>query len=441
MEILSYLSNKDKLATGSTCRRWREYLFLPSTWKRVRFVMDSSGSCNCESRRSKHIAKHCGRFVRSAVLELDSRCPSDVQDSLEVLEIISHNANLQRVSLFPTSCRLEHQDRSVIDKYIVAFERIMRTANKLEAISFGCEEQLLDCVDSFLCLLGQYQSHSLKSLHISSVKEYPESYNVPSVTPEMFAPFDNLIELSLDYDYVCNELLECLAKPGKVPLRRLTIHVHNNIDGHPLERDAAWNKLTSHSPCLEVTLILLHSFHAPDALIDIFQPSMRLSHFRQYFCGHVNTQAINIMARYYQDILQSVAVIDSLENGTHPWDYSAPEEDPFVMLAWQCRRLVHFTLIGYRILHENIVAIARLRGKQLQVFEVPDCCISSSADEDSVDPWEEVDDSHSTMVQEVSKDLGRTWEPIPDNALHPAIRDWSQDADSVYMPIIVGDHM
>ncbi|CAH8554115.1 unnamed protein product [Heterobilharzia americana] len=50
--------------------------------------------------------------------------------------------------------------------------------------------------------------------------------------------------------------------------------------------------------------------------------------------------------------------------------------DPFVMLAWRCQQLSHFTLIGYWFNIVDMKAFTALRGTSLKSFNIPRCCIA-----------------------------------------------------------------
>ncbi|CAH8847038.1 unnamed protein product [Trichobilharzia szidati] len=52
------------------------------------------------------------------------------------------------------------------------------------------------------------------------------------------------------------------------------------------------------------------------------------------------------------------------------------DPDPFVMLAWRCQQLSHFTLIGYWFNIVDMKAFTALRGTSLKSFHIPRCCIS-----------------------------------------------------------------
>ena len=61
------------------------------------------------------------------------------------------------------------------------------------------------------CVTCQYENPnvpSLKSLHLASVKTNLEVYGLIDIHATLFQPFKNLQTLSLDYDYLSNQLLQ-----------------------------------------------------------------------------------------------------------------------------------------------------------------------------------------------------------------------------------------
>ena len=102
VEILSYLSLKDRIKASSVCKRWRSCLFHPSLWKRIVFKLDSR-----DREGAKFLAEKCGRFISHAVVKFNSHNISEVRECEKLLEIFSKNKNLQYFSLQPLSCHLE----------------------------------------------------------------------------------------------------------------------------------------------------------------------------------------------------------------------------------------------------------------------------------------------------------------------------------------------
>ena len=102
VDVLSYLSLKDKLSAATTCRVWRNCLFHPSLWRSINFRLQNGGK-----QQAKHLADMCGRFLREAVIEFDSQDAENIRECRRILSIFESNSNIEKLSLHPTSCQVE----------------------------------------------------------------------------------------------------------------------------------------------------------------------------------------------------------------------------------------------------------------------------------------------------------------------------------------------
>lgn len=112
VEIFSFLSLKDRLRASSVCKAWRNNLFHPKLWRKVVFQLNScdNKTVNHNNDGARFLAKHCGRFVREVVIEVNSSNPKDVQLCKDILKVLTFNNNLRALSIRPRSSRLEWTD-------------------------------------------------------------------------------------------------------------------------------------------------------------------------------------------------------------------------------------------------------------------------------------------------------------------------------------------
>lgn len=210
----------------------------------------------------------------------------------------------------------------------------------------GCAEELLDQSDRIIELLARNHANTLESLHIATVKEDSENYEIVDMDMNDFDLFKNLQSLSIDYDHLSNELLKNFIDCQKAKLLNLCIHVHGVHPHWEKITNGSWRMLRNHCPELEVTLNLIHSFDGTEALLDILQSSMPLTHYRQFFCSNINLAAIDFISTHFGSTLKSFHVIDGYNAGSPNQYTSDSDEDPFVMLSWRCPKLEEFTLIS-----------------------------------------------------------------------------------------------
>lgn len=240
-------------------------------------------------------------------------------------------------------------------RFTDSLEAIIKNARRLKHLSVGCLEDLGDHANVLLPLLAEHQSTTLETLHLATVKEDPDSYGLIEMPVSDLHTLCHLQVLGIDYDYVTTELLDGFSTCNRAnKLERLIIHVHGIEHGHEKIANDAWHHLVVTNPTVEVTLNLIHSADGATSLLDILRPALPLAHLRMFFCQLINVAAMNFIARHMAARLRSVHIIDAMLN-MMPNSYYAlfdnlSDEDPFVMLAWKCSRLTHFTLIGQSLL-------------------------------------------------------------------------------------------
>ncbi|GIY56232.1 f-box only protein 33 [Caerostris extrusa] len=231
VEIFSFLKLRDRLNASSVCLAWRKNLFHPKLWRKVVFHLNSCDNTTVNPNNgARFLAKHCGRFVREVIVEVNSSNPTDVQQCKDILKVLTYNNNLRALSIKPLSSRLEwtdYNDTLSLDQYVEFLIKIIKRATCLQHLSLGCIEELLDLSGNFLVPLSKYQANCLRSLHLSSIKEVPGNYFITNLDTTLFSTFQKLERLSIDYDHLNDHFLDVFSQPHRKPLSQLIIHVHS----------------------------------------------------------------------------------------------------------------------------------------------------------------------------------------------------------------------
>lgn len=102
VDILSYLSHEDRLKASSSCKRWRNCLFHPIFWQKIRLLTGNS-----DRQRTKFLTDRCGRFVREVCIVFNSHNYKEVRECYQILDVLCGNKNLTVFSLQPSSCHFE----------------------------------------------------------------------------------------------------------------------------------------------------------------------------------------------------------------------------------------------------------------------------------------------------------------------------------------------
>lgn len=389
--------------------------------------------------RTHYLTDCFAKKLRNATVSFDSMDPLCVQEAAMVLQKLCENDHLQRLILIPSHCRFEcpgriDEQKQFFKKHILKPMRMLvEQSRHLEALSLGCSEQLTVYVAAFLELLTRHQARSLRRLGLASIKDDPDDYLLLDLDPNQFRSFQLLQVLSVDYDYVSDNMLAALCDVGLI---RFIIHVHGIEENHPGTTNSAWANFTQQNSNCELRLTLIHSYEAVEILhSDILKPSMPLTHLKAFFCEQLNSAALHRLSSWYAQRLRSLWWVDSLGSAAaHCLVQTAAEEpDPLVMAAWRCKQLEEIVLLGYKYYVDNLVAIARLRGHNLKTLQIAAQDILHDLENDSFD--------EAVALQfEVTEALGTMWTPLPDAQLHDVILNpTGGDSDEFILPVVLRD--
>ncbi|XP_075215156.1 F-box only protein 33-like isoform X2 [Lycorma delicatula] len=353
-EIFSYLSLEDKIRASSSCKHWRYALYHPSFWKNVHLKLKSNDPDNVS--KTQYFTSCLGSKLQNLTVTFDSVDPVCVEELANVLQSLIGNFNLRNISLVPSHCSLEYPKRDVSQDFFTRklLKPILTLAQKsyhLNGLSLGCLEELTANSKNILEEISQYQANSLQTLGLASVKYDPDNYVLFEIDTCLFTSLTNLQILSIDYDYVNDEILSTLSRLGC--LQRLVIHVHGIFEGHPGTSNDVWELFTRHNPKCELRLNLIHSYDGVEVLQSkILKPSMPLTHLRAFFCEQLNYDALHYLT-FYAKTLKSIWWVDSFCYSSN-WILIEPgrREDiflnmnPFVMCSWICQKLQEIVLLG-----------------------------------------------------------------------------------------------
>ena len=218
----------------------------------------------------------------------------------------------------------------------------------------GCLAELTDKTNELLTVLANHQTSSLQIVHLTSVKEDPDSYELIEFPIQQLSLLSRLRVLGVDYDYISKELLDVFLEKGRIPLDKLVIHVHGVDSTRDQIPNHTWMMLVKANPSFEITLNLIHSSDGASSLLDILCPAMPLAHLRMFFCQQINLAAMGFISQHMGNSLRSIQIVDGMVDGRpNIYQTALGEEDPFVMLAWRCPNLTKFTLTGKLFLNTS----------------------------------------------------------------------------------------
>ncbi|XP_048508438.1 F-box only protein 33 isoform X1 [Athalia rosae] len=432
LEIFSYLPHDEKIAASQVCRNWRYALFHPCFWKKMTFKFQIKEEGKTKAR---FLANCFGRSVREATIKWDTagHC---VNETSKLLTKLSFNIHLRKLFLEPSSCLFEwptrwtspkDEGRAICTPLMGPLLKIVKNALSLQALSLGCAEELAASAGLILSPLKQHQANHLTHLSLASVKYDPDDYILTELDTSVFRSFRRLSILTIDYDYVDDNLLKALDNGL---MERLVIHVHGLEENHPGTTNDCWLSFVDKNPRCELRLNLLHSYDAVIVLdTDILKPAMPLAYLKVLFCESVNVRALDLLSGWYPHILRSVIWIDSVDSSQCMPATSEPDRpDPLVLLAWTCTKLTEIVFLGYKYFQEELLAIARLRGLTLKRLEF--------AERDLLTDISSAED----ITNEINEIMGGSWEPLSDINLPLVVMDpVVGDSIEVIMPMVLRD--
>uniref|UniRef100_A0A182Q0D0 F-box domain-containing protein n=1 Tax=Anopheles farauti TaxID=69004 RepID=A0A182Q0D0_9DIPT len=371
--IFQHLNHPDRLNASTVCWHWRSVVFQPRFFNRIQFDVARE-----QNKKNSFFLQKLAHIVSEVKITFDSCNLYDVELTAEILYKLSKSARLLSLSILPKYATLvtpgrfysEEEWSYILKLFVQPLVTLLSRKNPpLQALDLGCSEILALHASDFLHCIAKPQF--LERLAFATVKQDPGHYPLGLIEAPAFEKCTSLRVLSLDYDSLCDELLQTLQL---LPLRQLIVHVHGIDEDHFGLSEEAWANFRTKNPETELHLTLVCAYEAVDILqTHILRPSMPLTHLKVLFCEKINCEAMEYVSRHYKDTLRSFIWVDSMriEEYRNIMELvMRTEQDPLVMMAWRCKKLQEIILHGYMLDPHNLVGVARLRGQELQVLEV-----------------------------------------------------------------------
>lgn len=123
----------------------------------------------------------------------------------------------------------------------------------LLTLDLGGMESMADHAMELLKTINH--ANQVQSLGLATVKSQPNYYLSNTIAPNIFEGFQNLRQLSIDYDHISDGMLDVFEKLRG--LRKIILHVHSVDMSKPQMSDEAWRRLTSKNSSLRLHLVLV----------------------------------------------------------------------------------------------------------------------------------------------------------------------------------------
>ena len=194
VDIFSFLKPRDLFAASSTCKSWRQIFYHPKLWSSTPY------RCLRLTLLDRHQDIHSCRYLitnflsltRSIEIRFDPTNINIIKDLLQILDtLVCTNRQLKILRLRPisTRCGLAENEQPLVplcDKWVRRsivtnrcslfvrifhlLKQIIESNQAIEILSFGCWFESLFRVEELIQILAQRQAHSIKQLHLASIK-------------------------------------------------------------------------------------------------------------------------------------------------------------------------------------------------------------------------------------------------------------------------------
>ncbi|XP_017844509.2 LOW QUALITY PROTEIN: F-box only protein 33 [Drosophila busckii] len=398
-QIYDYLSFEDLKVVSTCCWSWRTNFFQRRYFKNFRFHIDVA----LDDQLAFFHCFMCN-LAQEVSISFDLNNAGQAQKMRRLLNKVARSDNIRALRLQTSNVGVASAANSLTDN-VVAMEQtfieplrllLSRVSQPCQILDLGAIEALTYYGDDLLQALANPQE--LLELTLASIKYDPSHYPILTLDTSLLQKCAGLQVLSLDYDSLNDEMLHTIQV---LPLRKLLIAVHGlDSEEQAGACDAAWVRFSEHFENIQLVLTLIYAYEAVEQLeVSILRRHMPVTHIRLLFCEFMNRTAIDWMARYFTNTLQSIYYIDTVNKYHGRSDLRfIQHEDPLVMLAWCCKKLEEIVVHGYAMDPHNLVGIARLRGRHLKRLEVSQICWNNAA-------------LTNAFNDEMSGLLGHEWQP------------------------------
>ncbi|KAH8234667.1 hypothetical protein KR032_001533 [Drosophila birchii] len=410
-QIFDYLQPQDRRAAASVCYSWRLSFFQKRYFRNFRFKLDVA----CDDQLA-FFHRSIANLAKELIVVFDFHNAFHIQkmrrilykvarcDNIRGLRFQTHNVGLVAIG------NMHSEHLAAIEQCFVEPLKLLlnRKRQSCQLLDLGAIEALTYYGHDFLKAMGKPQE--LLQLTLASIKYDPSHYPILSIDTTLLQKCAALQVLSLDYDTLSDELLHTIQV---LPLRKLLIAVHGlDSEEQPDVSESAWAHFSAHFANIELVLTLVYAYEAIELLQHrVLRRNMPITHVRLLFCELMNAEALDWMSIHHSETLRSIQYVDSAYKNNGCVDYTRHgymRQDPFVMMAWRCKRLEEIVVHGYMMDPHNLVGIARLRGRQLKRLEVSLIEWTSAA-------------SLNAFNEEISTLLGQQWSPIGPEGLPPSL--------------------
>ncbi|XP_059151813.1 uncharacterized protein LOC131938020 [Physella acuta] len=381
INIMEYLTLKDRYYLSVTCQLFKELFNHPTLWKAAHIIicMDEIQwhQRSVTEKTVTHIIDKYSYFFQHLYLEVSGYVQPFNEACLRLFQSLKKDSRLESLTIKvgkvasskPNAQRFAtaHSDYRDLPNVVDLIDK-SKHLRRLTIISWPLHIDLGEQNNLFIALLNDKQMLQLEqlSLFYLDIKRDLWAQRIPKLptvetTLKLVSHFRHLVCLSLRSPMLNDDIIKELASVHRTKLHTLQILIMYSRE-HKVEliSPSAWTMLNSASPILRVEYLVTNRIPF-EQLSLMLSPEIPLSSFTVLNYGRCDEQVVEMLYNYYNKTLEKFI---SLCDSSHC-------DKALVQLVSSCSKLKHFVYHGeiYCKTIKDLSDIINLSKRRLYCFD------------------------------------------------------------------------
>ena len=364
VEVMSYLTLRDRYSLSLTCRELHSVFSHPSLWKSVKIFLlgglNNFGPCTTFMlKTSFKIIERFGSLFRDLTITISGHVTGMDSDSRSLLEYIAANCHLETLTLEAGQMvsRFHIGGTEPDEKDLLAIVALINKAHRLRKISVISWPMYPNLVANpklniLHAVLSNERLSNLVSLSLFWTKRDWSELNPllpsPQYTLRLVKQFPQLVHLALRAAMLDSSIIRELSASNRANIELLQVHVTSPSQIlHTSSQD--WARLVRSCPGLKMELVVMSQVRDGE-LADILNPEAPLTSV--VFLKHCsfNSHLLTTLANIYQTTLKQFECYCLVPD----------IDEPLLHLVTRCRRMEEL-VVAQALKHETVTRICELR--------------------------------------------------------------------------------
>ena len=316
--IASCLMPKERGKMGMTCQNWyRVIMSTPHLWRSAAMTFRGKD----EDTNHVKYARAVGRFWKKLYIFSGVRLGLRVgkfQRSFTAMLQILYSQRLDKLKeLTVAELQFQRHFRGFLEKtsgartgVLRSLNRFLRVQSQLECLDLSYATLKLEEGVSLLQSASEKSQNKIKYLQMFEMFSRDAAISFSADFANVIGRFETLVDLTLNYGYVTDELLTRLGECCRESLEFIRIRTHRNDSFQHTVDALLWNRIRQQIPRLRVKFSMSDIMKTND-IRRLLAMSMPLESV--HICGHDDNdfrphRTTTHLARLYRDTLRKVVI-------------------------------------------------------------------------------------------------------------------------------------